>query len=148
MWPMLVVVLASVLDEHLGLGETREQLDGQELVPDAGAEALDVRFCHGEPGSTYALPDLEKRHQSLSALGVSSGAVSQRMNAGAVPRSATSRSSTVTVWSASMRRRHSIASASRVDSSTTYSTFRMRSQTGSVSRNRAFRSSHAQGGRT
>ena len=42
MRPVLVVVLAPVLDEHLGLGEAGEQLDGEQLVPDSGAEALDV----------------------------------------------------------------------------------------------------------
>ena len=73
----------------------------------------------------YALPARENRHQSLSALAVSSGPLSQRMNPGAVPRSATSRSSTLTVWSASIRRRHSIASASRVNSSTTCSSLRL-----------------------
>lgn len=44
---------------------------------------------------------------------------SQRMNCGARPRLPTSRSSVATVRSASIRRWHSIASASRVNSSTT-----------------------------
>jgi hypothetical protein len=42
-------------------------------------------------------------HQSLSALAVSSGPLSQRINAGAVPRSATRRSRVATVLSAWMR---------------------------------------------
>ena len=43
MWPVAVVVLAPVLDPDLGFCEAGEQLDGQELVADAAAEALDVR---------------------------------------------------------------------------------------------------------
>jgi len=45
----------------------------------------------------YALPVFENRHQSRSALAVISGRLSQRRKVGAVPRSATSRSSTFTV---------------------------------------------------
>ena len=39
----VVVVLAPVLDQDLGLGEAGEQLHREELVADASAEALDVR---------------------------------------------------------------------------------------------------------
>ncbi len=39
---MLVVVAAPVLDQHSGFGETREQLDAEQLVAHPGAEALDV----------------------------------------------------------------------------------------------------------
>ena len=39
----------------------------------------------------YALPARENRHQSLIALAVISGPLSQRKNPGAVPRSVTSR---------------------------------------------------------
>ena len=42
MWPVVVVVNSPVFDQHLGLGEAGEQLDGPELVADAAAEALDV----------------------------------------------------------------------------------------------------------
>jgi hypothetical protein len=42
-------------------------------------------FCHGDPGSMYAVPVWEKRHQSRSAFAVSSGPLSQRMNSGARP---------------------------------------------------------------
>jgi hypothetical protein len=39
--PVVVVLLAPVLDQHLGFGQAGEQLDGQQLVADAGAEALE-----------------------------------------------------------------------------------------------------------
>jgi hypothetical protein len=39
---VLVVVLPPVLDEHLGLGEAGELLDGEQLVTNPGAEGLDV----------------------------------------------------------------------------------------------------------
>ena len=66
------------------------------------------------------------RHQSRSALAVSSGPVSQRMYPGAVPRTATIRSSVAAVASALMRLAATIASASRVCSSTMLSRFRTR----------------------
>jgi hypothetical protein len=40
---VLVVVDAPVLDGHAGFVEAGEQLDGQQLVADAAAEALQVR---------------------------------------------------------------------------------------------------------
>ena len=68
----------------------------------------------------------ENRHQSRSALAVSSGPLSQRMYPGAVPRPATIRSSVAAVASALMRLAATTASASRVCSSTTLSSFRTR----------------------
>lgn len=57
---------------------------------------------------------------------MSSGPLSQRMHSGAVPRSATIRSSASTVASAVMLLAATIASASRVCSSTTLSSFSTR----------------------
>jgi hypothetical protein len=37
-----VVVLAEVLDHHLGLGQAAEHLDGQQLVADTAAERFHV----------------------------------------------------------------------------------------------------------
>ena len=73
MAPVLVVVLALVLDHHARLGETGELLDVEQLVAHRGVKRLDERVCHGEPGSMYAVPVLESSHQSLSALAVISG---------------------------------------------------------------------------
>jgi hypothetical protein len=42
MGPVVVVVLAPVLDQDLCLGQAGEQLDAEQLVADATAEALDV----------------------------------------------------------------------------------------------------------
>ena len=49
-------------------------------------------FCHGDPGSVYAFRAFENRDQSRSALAVISGPLPQCRKAGAVPRSAWSRS--------------------------------------------------------
>ena len=70
-------------------------------------------------------PHQLNRHQSRRALAVSPGPLSQRTNRGAVPRSATSRSRTATVASASMRRSTWMVRASRVCSSTTLSSLRI-----------------------
>jgi hypothetical protein len=69
----------------------------------------------------------ENRHQSLSALAVISVPLSILNCSGATPRSATRRSSSLTVRSASMLRATSIASASRVNSSTMLHSFTARS---------------------
>jgi hypothetical protein len=83
---------------------------------------FDERVLPREPGSMYAVPALEKRHQSCRAWAVSSGPLSILKHSGAMPRSATSRSSSATVVSASMLRATCITSASRVNSSTTFNT--------------------------
>lgn len=50
----------------MGLAQAGEQVDGQKLVAQAGEPKLSPEgFCHGEPGSMYALPALQKRRQSL-----------------------------------------------------------------------------------
>jgi hypothetical protein len=80
----------------MSFGEAGEQLDRQQLVAQARAEALTYGFCHDEPGSMYALPAREKRHQSRIALAVSSEPLSHQMNIGGVPRWATRRSRVAT----------------------------------------------------
>ena len=105
-----------------GVGETRDRNPfigppavRAELVTYAAVERLHER----EPGSMNAIPVREKRHQSRSAADVISGSLSQRTSSGRRPCSETIRSSTSTTLSASIRRLASIASASRVNSSTT-----------------------------
>lgn len=53
---VVVVVDPPVLDQDLRLGQAGERFDGQQLVPDPGPKLSTYGFCHGEPGSMYALP--------------------------------------------------------------------------------------------
>jgi hypothetical protein len=46
---VLVVIVAPVGDHDLGFGETGEQLDGQQLITDPRAEALDVGVLPRRP---------------------------------------------------------------------------------------------------
>ncbi len=70
-----------------------------------------------------------KRHQSATACATNSGSWSKRTNAGAPPRWAARRSSTLTTPSASIKRSTSIDNASRVNSSITLSSFKVRPST-------------------
>jgi hypothetical protein len=56
MRPVAVVVLAPVLDHDLGLGEAGEELDGQELVAEPGAEAFDVGVLPRRAGLDVGAP--------------------------------------------------------------------------------------------
>jgi AAA domain len=67
-------------------------------------QALDNLTVPPAPMGDLRVPARLKRHQSRRALAVSSGPLSQRTNRGAVPRSTTKRSRTLTVASASIRR--------------------------------------------
>lgn len=49
-WSVRVVVVTPVGDEDLRFGEAVEQLDGEQLVADTGAERLDVRVLPGRAG--------------------------------------------------------------------------------------------------
>ena len=86
-------------------------------------------FCQGEPGSMKLRPLPPRRHQSRTAFAVISGPLSIRTSSGATPRSRTIWSSTRTAWSASIERATRIAKASRVCSSTTWSSFKVRPST-------------------
>ena len=132
----MVVVLAPVLDRDLCLGEAREQLGAEQLVGYPRAEGLDVgvlpgcvRLDVGAAGVLEAAPVPEP-----SAL--NSGPLSQRMCSGelggvlvgdpvSATTSATNRSRAAWVASVSIRRRHLIVSASRVNSSTTCRSFKI-----------------------
>jgi hypothetical protein len=96
-----------------------ELLDVEQLVAHAGVEALDAGVL-----PRRARLDVRGSRPAVlapvpSACAVKSGPLSHRRYS-AAPRSATSRSSTSTVRSASMLRLTSIASASRVNSSTMF----------------------------
>ena len=66
------------------------------------SEGLHIRRSATESRARYARCPREKRHQSRSALAVSSGPLSQRMNSGERPRVAMIRAGTATVRSASI----------------------------------------------
>jgi hypothetical protein len=120
----LTVMVASLVDlvRVADASEDRARVPAlrRTLVADAGVERFDERVLPRRARSMNAVPVLENTHQSRSACPVSSGPLSQRTCSG-TPRSATRRSSTPTVRSASMLRSTSISSASRVNSSTTFS---------------------------
>jgi hypothetical protein len=46
-----VVLDPPVLHQHLGVEQAAERLDGEQLIPEPAAEALDIGVCQGAPGS-------------------------------------------------------------------------------------------------
>ena len=76
-------------------------------------------FCQGDPGSMQLVLVLVSRHQSRSALAVSSGPLSQRTKQGQRPRCEETLSKQATVASASIEESARSARDSRVNSSST-----------------------------
>jgi hypothetical protein len=80
-------------------------------------------FCHGLPGSMYSVPHPLSFSHAFTASAMNSGPLSERTNRGA-PRSSNRYFSVATTSRAVKCRSTSIARHSRVNSSTTGSSFR------------------------
>ena len=83
MWSVGVVLDLEVLGQHLSFEEGLERLDVEKLVSELAVDNSMNEFTHGFPGSMLTLLDSASRHQPGSALAVSSGPLSLRMNSGA-----------------------------------------------------------------
>ena len=79
----LVVVISPVRGQDLRLDQRGEHLDVEQLVTRREWKLSTYGFCHGEPGSMYAVPVRRSTHQSRSALAVSSGPLSAQVFGGA-----------------------------------------------------------------
>jgi hypothetical protein len=124
--PLVVVDGSRVSGDRLASSTGVECPDREHLVADAGAERLHERVLpRGARLEEAALGPAEAAPVA-HALAVISGPLSIRTSSGPAPRSRTIWSSTRVVWSASIEQATRIASASRVYSSTAWSSFSMR----------------------
>ena len=129
MGPLVVVDGSPVIDDRLGLEHGVERLDREDFVADAGAKRLDERVLPGGARLDEAAAAAAEPAPVADGVAVISGPLSIRTSSGAAPRSRTIWSSTRTAWSASIERATRIAKASRVCSSTTWSSFNVRPST-------------------
>jgi hypothetical protein len=78
-----VVLDPLVLDQHAGLEQAAERLDGEQLVAQPPAEALHVRVLPRRARLDVAGPGAVAAAPVTQGVAVSSGPLSQRMNRGA-----------------------------------------------------------------
>lgn len=98
MWPLLVVELTPLLDEHPGLGAAAKPFTVQQFVTELAVEAFDEPVLPRLPGAMKAGPIDASRSQRMTRAAVNSAPLSDRMNAG-LPYSRISLDSTrITSW--------------------------------------------------
>ena len=83
MRPDGVVLPVPAVGRALGLSHRGEQLGVRNSSLNRLLNDSAKPFCHGEPGSIYAIVTLLFWHQLLRAWAMNSGPLSLRMNAGA-----------------------------------------------------------------
>jgi hypothetical protein len=126
MRPLVVADVFPVIYDRLRLDHRVERLDREHLVADPEAERLHERVLpRGARLDEAALGPAEAAPVA-QGVAVISGPLSIRTSSEPAPRSRTIWSSARVVWSASIERATRIASASRVYSSTTWSSFSVR----------------------
>ena len=126
MGPLVVVDGSPVIDDRLGLEHGVERLDREDFVADAEPNDSTNGFCQGEPGSMKLRPLPPSRHRARTAFAVSRGRCPSAR--APVRRRAHGRSGRAPAPRGRRRSsgQHRSPKASRVCSSTTWSSFNVR----------------------